>query len=183
MKKNITIILALAFMAVLFPSCKNLVPYTDALQKERKWSNEQLTNAQFYLSEDIVLERTLAKEFPDQIVGKIIMKDGVKKEVVLLPRKLPMVFTGTTSTGAYSIQCDQGDCKLTFGVNPDKAGQYVLLATEWKNGFGKVHYNNTEYFVSTEQSSAHLLIDLRKKTDQNNNFHVAKGVKVKPQKS
>ena len=179
--KKIIILLALA--TIMLPSCKNLVPYTDALQSQRQWKTDELKNAQFYLSDDIILERTLTKDFPDAIVGKIIIKDGVKKEVVLLQKKLPVAFVETTPNGAYIIQCEKGEYKLTFGLNPNQSGQYVLLASDWKNHYGKVHYGGLEYFVSTEQSHAHLLIDLRKQREEENNFHRATGVKIKVNKN
>ena len=80
-----TIIFGAILLLLGASSCKNLVPYTDHLQAERKWTKRQLTGTQFYLSADITLKRELSKEFPDQIVGKIIMENGVKKEVILLP--------------------------------------------------------------------------------------------------
>ena len=162
MKKIIIFVL----IATVFSSCKNLVPYTDSLQKQHKWTADQLKNAQFYLSEDVTLERQLVKDMPDHISGKITVENGVRKEVIFLQKKLPVVLIDTTSTGAYTIQCESGDGKtLNFKVNPS-TGKFVLLATEWKNGYGKLHYNQEEYYVSTEQATAHLLVDQRASRDK-----------------
>lgn len=176
--KNIIILSSI--IALSFSSCKNLVPYTDALQKKHGWTNEQLERAQFYVSGKICLERELTKEFPDQIAGKIVVKNGVKTEVVYLQKNLRVAFVGLTHSGDYIIQCEPtGGSTLTFGVNPDNGGKFVLLASEWKDGYGQVHYRGIEYFVPVEESSTHLLIDLRNKIEEHNNFHKAKGVIVR----
>ena len=175
--KKITILFAIITIAL--SSCKNLVPYSDTLQKERGWTNEQLKHAQFYLSENFTIEREMSKEFPDQIAGKIVTKNGVKKDVVYFSKKLPVAFIGVTDKGSYIIQCEQGDNKtLRFGVNPNENGRLVLLASTWIDGYGKVHYNGTEYFVSQDNAFTHLMIDLRQKTKEHNDFHLACGVKV-----
>jgi len=176
MKKQILIF---ALIVAAFSSCKTLTPYTDKVQSEHKWTDAQLKGAQFYLSEQICLERELVKDMPDKIIGKIVTENGVKKEVVYLPKKLPITFIGKTSTGSYVMQCEVGDGHtLTFGVNPDN-GKYNLMASDWKDGFGRVHYNGIEYFVPSEEANAHLLIDLRNKTNVDNSYHKAHGVKVK----
>ena len=178
--KKITLLLAI--ITIAFSSCKTLVNYSDTLQKERGWTNEQLKHAQFYLSNEICLERKLSKEFPDKIAGKIVIKNGVKKEVIYLPKKLRIAFVDTTQSGAYLMRCEVGDGNtLTFGVNPNDNGRFVLLASDWDNGFGRVHYNGVEYFVSTDKATTHLLIDLRKHTKEHNSFHKAGGVKVTKQ--
>ena len=175
--KKITLLLAI--IAIAFSSCKTLVNYSDTLQKERGWTNEQLKHAQFYLSNEICLERNLSKEFPDKIAGKIVIKNGIKKEIIYLPSKLPVTLIGISPSGGYIVQCDEGtENTLTFGLNPN-TNAFVLLASEWKDNYGKIHYAGTEYFVSIDKADVHLLIDLRSKTDGNNNFHRAKGVKVK----
>lgn len=177
MKKQIAIF---ALIVIAFSSCKTLTPYTDKVQTEHKWTDLQLKGAQFYTSDQICLEREMIKDMPDQIIGKIVTKNGIRKEVVYLPKKLPITFVGKTSSGNLIMQCEVKEgCKLTFGVNPDNDGKYTLLASDWKDGFGRVHYNGTEFFVPTEESNAHLLIDLHNKTNVDNNYHKAKGVKVK----
>ena len=178
-----THILIFALIMVAFSSCKNLVPYTDNLQKQHQWTPEQLKGAQFYLSDKICLERELVKNEPDKIIGKIVVKNGLKKEIIYLKKGLPVVLVGTTETGAYIIKCESGDGKtLNFKVNP-KNGKFVLLASNWKDGFGLVHYNGEEYYVSTDEGTTHLLIDLRKLANVDNKFHRATGVKVGKEKT
>lgn len=173
-----TLIFTLAIL--LLSSCKNLVPYTDSLQAERGWTTENVKSAQFFLSEGIWLERKMLKNIPDKIEGKIVIKNGVKMDVIYLPKNMPIVLVDTTETGAYVMQCELGDNKtLNFKVNPNN-GKFVLLASEWKDGYGKVHYSNKEFYVSTDEGTVHLLIDLRKLSKVHKKFHKGKGVKVKP---
>lgn len=177
MKKQIFIF---AIIAIAFSSCKNLVPYTDSLQAKHNWSTEQLKNTQFYLSSAICLERELTKDMPDQIIGKIVVKQGIRKEVIYLRKGLPITFVGETGNGSYVMQCETGDGKtLTFGVDSNSNGKFTLLASAWKNGFGLIHYSGAEFFVPIEEAESHLLVDLRKLTNVHNKYHKAKGVKVK----
>ena len=177
--KKITFILLT--IAISISSCKHMVPYSNSLKNERGWEAEQLKHIQFYLSHDITLERKLTKGIEEKIHGKVVLKDGVKTEVVYLKQNLPCAYLGETSGGDYVIQCEAGDGNtLNFGVNK-LTGKFQLLATEWDDntGFGSVHYNDLEYFTSVEDGHTFLMIDLRKATHEKNSFHVATGVKVK----
>ena len=50
------LILFIAIASVL-ASCKNLVPYTDAMKNDHNWTVDQLKGIQFYLSHDVILRR------------------------------------------------------------------------------------------------------------------------------
>lgn len=169
-----------SLIAICCSSCKHLVVYTDALRTQHGWGTSQLEHIQFRLSKEIILERKLVSGFEDHIHGKVVTKKGVKTEVIRLRRHLPVAFVEIKPKGSYLIKCETGEGNtLTFGVNPNGTeGKFSLLASEWQDGYGKVHYNDVEFFVSTNDIAC-LLIDLRKRIHEHNTFTNLRGVKVK----
>jgi hypothetical protein len=176
-----TVILpTIIFAAIIMfaSSCKNLVPYTDALKTQHGWSIEQVEHIQFILSDEIVLERQLVTDIEDHISGKVVSRNGQRYEEVYFKKGLKIGLIGITDNGNYIMRCDiKEGHTLTFGVNPNKGGKFVLLASDWVDKKGKVHYNGIEYF--TTNSSVHLLIDLRRKIDYEDDYKKARGFKVK----
>ncbi len=156
-----------AFIFILFmSSCsKELRPFTSNVLQEGQWSDSELHKIQFYLSDDIVIRRKLT-EGANEIAsgGSIKIFKGEKVEEVRIPRGTPGVFLFRVNNDHFAIGFDAATDKryLMFGPNPKKQGSYVLLASEWKNRFGKVRYDD-RFFLTAEQSAmAALLIDLRK---------------------
>lgn len=173
------ILFILTIISIGFSSCKNLVPYTDSLAKTHGWKEVHLTHIQFYLSDEILLERKLVSGLEDDISGKVVSKNGVITEQIFLKKNLPVAFAGISESGSFLIKCKVGeDNTLTFGANPNQNGKYVLLASEWNPSYGKVHYNCVEFFTSND-NIANLLIDLRRKVDSDDSFERLKGVKVR----
>ena len=173
-------ILLFTLIAVAFSSCKNLVPYTDHLKAEHKWSIEQVKHIQFYLSHEILVQRKLVGGTSDKIHGKVVTQHGEQFDQIYFKKGLKVGMIDVTSNNNYIIQCEsQEGNTLTFGVNPNKNGKFVLLASEWIGQKGKVHYADTEYYTNEESAESCLLIDLRQAVDEQNNFRVAGGYKVK----
>jgi len=172
--------LIFALIAVAFSSCKTLTPYTEKLQTEHNWNAEQVKHIQFYLSHDIVLTRELVSGSTDEIHGKVVSKNGHRFDEIKFNKGLRVALDDTTQNGNYLIKCETGDGNiLSFGINPHKGGKYVLLASQWRNNQGKIHYNGNEYYTDTESEDTYLMIDLKKAVHEQNTYHSAKGVKVK----
>jgi hypothetical protein len=166
-------------LALLFSSCKNLVPYTDSMRKQHNWTEEQVKRIQFYVSHDVVLHRELTKGSTEIVQGKIKMENGKKVEEILIRAGTPGVLTDMPKENKMLVSFEVGDDHyLSFGVNPDAGDKYVLLASDWKNGMGKIHYAGNEYYSEQDSKYACLLVDLRRIDKMAVNERVAKGRKV-----
>lgn len=171
------IIAALALMTL--GSCKNLVPYTDALRSKYNLSDEQLKHLQFYVSSPIVLQRKITAENSTQITsGKIKIVNGEKVEEIVVPVGTKGVLV-KNDNGKFEVSFEKDDTYyLRFGTNPNRYESYVLLASDWRGKVGTVTYAGNKYYTSPESADAVLLIDLHKISSYQKDARVAKGRKV-----
>lgn len=167
-------------LAILLSSCKNLVPYTDAMKKKYNWNDEQVKRIQFYVSHDIVLHRELSQGSTEIVQGKIKTINGKKVEEILIREGTPGVLTDIPKQNKMLVSFEVSDDHyLSFGVNPNANEKYVLLASDWNNGMGKVHYSDKVYYTDPDSKYAFLLVDLRKIQKMDITQRVAKGRKVR----
>lgn len=166
-------------VAALFSSCKNLVPYTDTMRKKYNWNEEQIKRIQFYVSHDVVLHRELSNGSTEIVQGKIKTIRGRKVDEILIPTGTKGVVTDIPKENKLLVSFEVGDDHyLSFGVNPNASDRYVLLASDWKNEMGKVHYAGNEYYTDPDSKYASLLVDLRKIENMQVKQRIAKGRKV-----
>lgn len=165
-------------IAALFSSCKNLVPYTDAMRKKYNWNDDQIKRIQFYVSHEIVLHRELSNGSTEIVQGKIKTIRGRKVDEILIPSGTKGVVTNIPKENKLLVSFEVGDDHyLSFGLNPN-SDRYVLLASDWKSEIGKVHYGGNEYYTDLDSKYASLLVDLRKIENMEVKQRVAKGRKV-----
>jgi len=175
MKKTF-LFLAIAF---LFSSCKNLVPYTDAMKKKYNWGENEIKRIQFYVSHDIVLHREATKGSTNIVKGTIKNIRGSKVEEIIIPAGTKGAVTEIPNDKKLLVSFEmKDDSYLSFGVNPNAGDKYVLLASDWKNEMGRVHYAGNEYYTDPDSKYASLLVDLRKIENMEVKQRVAKGRKV-----
>ena len=176
MRKILLLITLISFLS----SCKNLVPYTDAMKKKYNWGESEIKRIQFYVSHDIILHREALKGSTDIVQGKIKTIHGSKVEEIIIPAGRKGVVTEIPNDKKLLVSFEQSDDRyLSFGVNPNASDRYVLLASDWKNEMGKVHYAGNEYYTDPDSKYASLLVDLRKIENMEVKQRVAKGRKVK----
>jgi hypothetical protein len=181
MKKHTmrNVLLFIALGAIL-SSCKNLVPYTDAMKTKYNWSEDQIKRIQFYVSHDIILHRELSEGSTEIVRGKIKTINGKKVEEILIREGTPGILVEIPKQGKMLVSFEVSDNHyLSFGVNPNAGDKYVLLASDWNNGMGKIHYSDKEYYTDRDSKYAFLLVDLRRIQKMDINQRVAKGRKVK----
>lgn len=167
-------------MATGIYSCKTLVPYTDAMKKRYNWTEDQIRRIQFYVSDDIVLHRQLSNSSTEIVQGKIKTIQGRKVDEIIIRAGTPGVLTELPRENKMMVSFEMGDDhSLSFGVNPNVGDKYVLLASEWNNGIGKLHYTGMEYYTDPDSRYAHLLVDMRKIDKMQVRQRVAGGRKVK----
>jgi hypothetical protein len=172
----------LLLVAVLFLSAcsPKLSPFTQRLIDQNGWSEDDLEQIQFYLSEDVLLRRDYTRGSSEIIAGEIKMVNGRQIEEVRIPRGTPGVLLFQPRNKRMAIGFEEGKDKryLMFGPNPKKGGKYVLLASDWKNRKGKVKYDGRTYYTSANGALANLLVDLKKSGRTSVKTRSAKGRKI-----
>jgi hypothetical protein len=166
-------------VALSLASCRNLVPYTDAMKKQHNWSEDQVRKIQFYVSHDIVLHRELSEGSTDIVNGKIKTINGKKVDEIIIRAGTPGVLTQIPKESKMLVSFERSDdYYLSFGVNPSLGEKYLLLASDWNNGVGKIHYSGQEYYTDPDSKYAFLMVDLRRLQKMELKQRVAKGRKV-----
>ena len=179
--KFFNILSVLALTASLGVRCSpQLQPFTSHTLQEVNNSEDNLKKIQFYLSEDVVIYRDVTRQNGDIIAGKIKIVQGREVEEVRIRKGTPGVFLFRVKDKNFAVSFDEGNDKryLTFGPNPKRGGTYVLLATDWKDRQGKVHYDDKVYWAAGESAFASLLVDLDKVRKTETQSRVASGRKV-----
>jgi hypothetical protein len=179
--KLLSILSAMALTACLEVSCSpNLQPFTSNTLQAVNNSEDNLKRIQFYLSEDVVIYRNVTRQNGDIVAGKIKIVQGREVDEVRIRKGTPGVFLFRVKDNNFAVSFDAGNDKryLTFGPNPKRGGTYVLLATDWKDRQGKVHYDDKVYWAAGESAFAALLVDLDKVRKTETQSRVAGGRKV-----
>ena len=171
-------ILLLLFVVTALSSCKNLVPYTDSMRQQHNWSADQVCRIQFYVSHEIVLHRELSEGNTKIVSGKIKTMNGKQVEEIIIREGTKGVLTEMPKEGKTLVSFEVDDAhNLSFGLSPG-GDKYVLLASNWNNGMGTVHYAGETFTTDPDSKYAYLMVDLRRlqKLDVKQRF--AKGRKV-----
>ena len=153
------------FLCIICTSCTPVYTYfTQDLYQEQQWSEADLQRVQFYTSKDIVLTRQIGTGESTITGGKIIIKNGQQYEKVVIPEGTPgvMVLMPREDRLAISFEDKNNDAFLMFGPNPDFGNRFALLAQDWEQEQGQVHYKENVYAVDAEYAYAALMVDLRK---------------------
>jgi len=177
MKKFILFGIILSSLA----SCKNFVPFTDAMKQQHNWTKDQLKGVQFYLSHDVILRRELVNGSSEIVHGKIKMVDGRQVDEILIKAGTPGILVDMPKENKMQVSFEAGDDHfLKFGVAPDRGEKYVLVAKEFdpKSKIYKVLYGGEEYYTDPESWRAYLAVDLHKINNSKLTQHVAKGRKL-----
>lgn len=162
--KNWNGIIALLLFTVVLTSCgPSLSPFTQRLYQEQGWTQEDLKEIQFYVSEDIVLRRQ-ANEGRSRINdGEIRITDNGRVDEVTIRRGTPGVFVFSPKNNRFAVSFDKNDdLYLMFGPNPKTGNRYTLLASDWNRRSGTVTYDGKRYRVDSRAAYAALMVDLKR---------------------
>lgn len=108
------------------------------------------------------------------------MKDGQKVEQVVIKSGTPGVLVLMPKDDRFGISFEEGDnTYLMFGPNPKLENRYALLAQEWQQDVGQVHYKGNLYSVDAESAYACLMVDLKKSGSDEYQTHKASGRTIK----
>jgi len=168
------------FLLFVIGCSPRLSPFSQRLIDQNGWSEADLQQIQFYLSEDIVLKRDYSRGSSEIVSGEIKMVNGRRIEEVTIPRGTPGVLLFQPKYNRMAISFEEGkDARyLMFGPNPKRGKNYVLLASDWKNRRGKVKYNGKTYYTDSNSALATLMVDLKKTGRTTVRKRSAKGRKI-----
>jgi hypothetical protein len=154
-----------------------LMPFTQKLYEENRWSDAELKNIQFYVSRDIILWREATEGSSKIAQGKIKVVKGRRVEELRIRRGTPgvFIFSPKDNRFAVSFESDSDQRYLMFGPNPKRQNTYVLLASDWKGTTGSITYDNTTYYTDANSGMAALLVDLDRNVRTSYKSRVAKG--------
>lgn len=156
------ILTCVLFVAVLSSCSPTLTPFTKDLYENHEWTQADLQNIQFYLSDDIVLRRQVKRGKTEIISGDIKILDGQEIEEVVIRAGTPGVFVFSPKAERFAISFEEGDDRyLMFGPNPRRGGKFVLLGSNWSKRKGEVSYDNKTFYTASESSIANLMVDLK----------------------
>lgn len=170
------------FQIALFSiACSPVYTYfTDDLYRQQHWTQDDIQRIQFYLSKDIVLSRTLSEGETKIQEGKIIIKDGQRVEQVVIRSGTPGVLVFMPKEDRFAISFEDDDnAYLMFGPNPKMENRYALLAQEWEQEDGQVHYKGNLYHADAKSAYASLMVDLKKTGSDEYQTHQASGRTIK----
>lgn len=160
-------------------SCANLVPLTTQMIDKNKWSEEDLKKIQYYNSGNITLQK-VSSQSGSNIDGGVITEENSKAITEVSIKENTKSVAVNTADRKLSLSFEKDDNHyLTFGANPDRNNYFVLLASEWKDGIGKVTYNNEKYFTSPESKNVIILVNMKKIRKLNIQQRVAGGREVR----
>lgn len=154
-----------AVVALAVAACSpTLTPLTDDLREDNRWSERELSQIQFYLSEDLVLSRERRSGTTDIRQGRVRVEDGRDIEEIVFDRGTAGVVLFSPKPGQLAIGFDpeDDDRYLMFGANPRMGGRYTLLAKEWQRSRGKVTYGGEVWNVRQANADVNLLLNLRR---------------------
>ncbi len=179
--KQLKLFMLMGMMAFIMSSCSpQLTPFTQNLYEQNQWSDDDLKQIQFYLSEDIVLRRNISSGSTEIVSGEIKMVDGKKVEEVVIRRGTPgiMLFKPKEKRIAVSFEDGNDSRFLMFGPNPKARNRYVLLASDWDRKKGKITYDDKAYYTSGSNAYATLMVDLKRTRKVSVRSRTAKGRKL-----
>ncbi len=176
------ILLASTLVIILCSSCsKTLTYYTEDLHQQHGWTENQLKKIQFYLSQDIELERSGSQGVSRIEDGQIKVRSNRKTDKIVIKKGTPGTLIHMPKENRYAISFDDSGEYLMFGPTKKNNGRFTLLAKEWlenRRG-GIVSYGKKEYRINSESAYAALLVDIDKARTNNTRTDKASGRRVR----
>lgn len=173
--------LPLVFVALFSASCSPVLsPFTESLYRQNRWTESELKQIQFYVSDNIVLRRVLSGSASEIVSGEIKMIDGKQVEEVVIRSGTPgvLLFMPKSDRFAIGFESDTDDRFLMFGPNPKMKGRFALLASEWEDRSGIVTYGDKKYRVASTGAFSSLMVNLRNISKTSVSSRTAGGRKV-----
>lgn len=172
-------LLLFASTLIFLSSCTTLTPFTQDIYEDLAISDDDIKSVQFYLSQDIVLYKTMDTDEAYIEDGKISLKERQRAKEILIARGTPGVILFLPKEDRFAVSFDNEDGSyLIFGPNERLNDSYTLLGKEWNDGVGKVTYGGEVYTTSSRNAIAALLVNVRKFESHSVKRRQAKGRRI-----
>jgi len=174
--------IAFALLVIGVSSCgPKLRPFTDRMYVNSGFSENELKRIQFYVSNDIVLQRRIDGSKARIESGKIKVIDGAQYEEVIIRRNTPGVFSFQADGEdiAVSFEGKPSVNYLIFGPSRRRNGEYVLRAAKWERDYGVITYMGTQYTTPASSAFASLMVDVRGNNRSTTRVRRASGTRVR----
>lgn len=151
---------ALLVLALGAGCASQRIAMTHTLRQQLGFGEADLKNLQYYLSDDVVLQRSYRSE--EGVVSKshaLVLKEGGLVEEVLIRRDTPGIATQVGAT-SLAVSFEPG-ASLVFGSpesDADPERRYKLSAARWSGGIGELSYDGKAFQV-VEGGRACLVVD------------------------
>ncbi len=154
--------LFLALLTIMSCSPK-LTPFTSDLIDKNGWEEQDLKKIQFYLSQDIILQREIRKNSSEIVMGEIVMQGGREVDQISFMAGTPGVLIQMARQEKLAISFETGDDQrfLIFTPHPKRNGTFVLSARNWDKGSGQINYGGSYYYTIPGSGLASLMVDLK----------------------
>lgn len=176
------------FAIVLLSSCGvNRMYFTVQTKQEIENAGVDLSQVQFYNSEEIILARQISKEELKVAEGKVRIENGKNIEEIIIPANTPGVCE-LHDEKTLKVSFDTGDGK-TIPFLVERRGDMVVAGSYFKIGaktwtrtdrgrkIGTLDYQGQDYQL-VRGAEARLMIDKSVLNRVKRNTHVAKGRKL-----
>ena len=170
------IILGLGIITVL-ASCQSTIPFTNTVKKQYNLDEAKLKKMQFYVSNDITLQRGERGENSQELDGdgKLVVSSSSTLDEILVDGSTPGVCVKVLPGNKLAISFFETDDQyLVFG-DPNNRGRYNLMGAEWKSGKGKINFGGKVYYIMPGGASAYLKFEMKKVRDDKKSTKKAKG--------
>lgn len=176
---RLTFLLALFLVAAC--STPKLSPFTTGLMEQNGWDERDLSRIQFYLSDDIVLERQIRDRKSKIERGEIIMRDGRELERLVFPKGTQGTMVRMISSDKMAVSFEPGkdDRFLVFVPHPKRNNTFILSAQNWQKGQGQMNYAGQTYFTVPGSGLAALMVQVKGKSSQNVKQKTVEGRSIK----
>ena len=150
------------------------------MYQQNEWTEDELRQIQFYLSEDIILRRQIGTDTTEFQAGEIKIVNGKEVEEVVVPKGTPGVYLFSPQEGAFAISFEaEGEERyLIFGPNPRANNRFTILAKNWNRETGQVSYDGKDYVIEFTDAFASLLVDLKRTSKTDEESRKATGRKI-----
>lgn len=170
-----------SLLILFLMACSPSIPFTNYDIEKYNLEEESLRKIQFFISNDIILQRgentNEAQEFDEN--GKLVISKSATIDEILIKEGTPGVMVKRLDGNRLAISFDATDDAkyLVFG-DPNNRGRYYLMASEWKQGRGKINYGGKVFFIMPGGEGAYLKYKMQNNTENKKNSSIEKGRKV-----
>lgn len=173
------VILGLGALLILSSCSPNLSPYTQDLHRSLNLSDAEMKKVQFYLSEELVLERISDLDQAEIKEGRITLSRDRDVKRVRIPARTPGVLVSSPDGERLAVSFDPESEReyLTFGPSSGMQGRYMLTAREWQGRSAIVTYGGLPYRTQPGAQSVGLLVELRALEKQRTESRTVRGRK------